>query len=397
MTDKLYREIEKIKLDIIKWRRELHRIPELGLELPKTSEYIKVQLENMDIEYDEFMDGNGIVALIKGGNHGKTIGIRADMDGLPIKEETGLEFKSENDNMHACGHDGHMAALLATAKILNSNKEDLNGNVKLIFQPGEEYPGGAKPMIEEGVLENPKVDYIIAAHIGELSKEVEFGNIGLKYDSMMASMDRFYIKVKGKGCHGAYPELGIDPIIMTAEIIQAIQNIKSREIAAIEPCVISICKVNGGTNQNIIPDSVEIEGTVRTLNKETQVYISKRIEKVVKNITSAYGGTYDYEYEFKYPPLINNNGEVSRLKKILENSILKDNITIINNPLMGGEDMAFYLERIPGAFFYLSNLKALQGEKYNHHNSKFNFDEEELWKVVYIFLSYVYEHLKKSQ
>ena len=394
MTDKLYEEIEKIKLDIIKWRRELHKIPEIGLELPKTSEYIKRELKSMGIEYDEYVDGNGVVGLIKGKNEGLTIGIRADMDGLPIIEETGLEFTSENENMHACGHDGHMAALLATAKILNNNKEYLNGNVKLIFQPAEEYPGGAKPMIEEGVLENPKVDFIIGAHIGQLSQEVEFGNIGLKYDSMMASADRFVVKIIGKGCHGAYPELGIDPIIMTAEIIQGIQNIKGREIPAVEPCVISVCKVNGGINQNIIPDSVEIEGTVRALNKATQVYISKRIEDLVKNITSSYGGSYDYEYEFKYPPLINNNEEVSNLKEILENSILKDNITIIKYPLMGGEDMSFYLEKIPGVFFYLSNLKAIDGEAFNHHNSKFDIDEEELWKVVYTFISYVYKYLK---
>lgn len=394
MSDKLYNEIEDIQLDIVKWRRELHKIPEIGLELPKTSEYLKKELEKLGIEYKEFLCGNGIVALIKGEKDGKTIGIRADMDGLPIKEETGLEFASENENMHACGHDGHMASLLATAKILNSNKENLKGNIKLIFQPGEEYPGGAKLMIEEGVLENPKIDFIIGAHIGQLSKEVEFGNIGIKYDSMMASMDRFSVNIKGKGCHGAYPELGIDPIIMAAEIIQGIQNIKGREIAAVEPCVISICKINGGTNQNIIPDSVEIEGTVRTLNKDTQIYISKRIENIVKNITSAYGGSYEYEYEFKYPPLINHNEEVSNLKNILENSILKDNVTIIHNSLMGGEDMAFYLEEIPGVFFYLSNLKAVDEEKFNHHNSKFNIDEDELWKVVYIFISYVNKHLK---
>ncbi|WP_040210898.1 M20 metallopeptidase family protein [Clostridium polynesiense] len=393
MTDNLYKEIKNIEFDIKRWREELHRIPELGLDLPRTSEYIKNELDKLGIEYNTLLNGKAIVALIKGNKSEKTIAIRADMDGLPITEETGLEFSSKNGNMHACGHDGHMASLLAAAKILNENKSKLKGCVKLIFQPGEEYPGGAKPMIDAGVLENPKVDLIIGSHIGQLSKEVEFGNIGIKYGPMMASMDRFYVNVKGKGCHGAYPELGIDPIIMTAEIIQGIQNIKSREIAAVEPCVISICRVNGGINQNIIPDSVEIEGTVRALNKDLQVYISERIEEVVKNTTLSHGGEYDYEYDFKYPPLINNDEETEKLEKILRDSILKDNLTIIKNPLMGGEDMAFYLEKVPGVFFYLSNLKEVDGKNYNHHNSKFNIDEKELWKVVYTFVKYVFEYL----
>lgn len=347
----------------------------------------------MGISYKTFLDGNGVVGLISG-EKGKTIAIRADMDGLPIKEETELDFASSNGNMHACGHDGHMAALLATAKILNNNRELLKGNVKLIFQPGEEFPGGAKPMIEEGVLENPKVDHIIGVHIGELSKEVPFGNIGIKYGPMMASMDRFLIEVKGKACHGAYPELGIDPIVMSSQIIEGIYNIKSREIQAVEDCVISICKINGGINQNIIPDKVVLEGTVRCLNKETQIYISKRMEEIVKHITLAYGGDYNYEYEFKYPPLINDDDEVSILKESLEKSLLKENLTIIEKPLMGGEDMAFYLEETPGVFFYLSNLKDIDGEYYNHHNAKFDIDEKELWKVVYTFIGYVYNYLK---
>lgn len=394
MNDNLYKNIKNIESDIIKWRQELHKIPEIGLVLPKTSQYIQDELENMNIEYKLFLDGNAVVGLIKGRQDGPTIAIRADMDGLPIEEETNLPFTSENENMHACGHDAHMASLLAAAKILNEKQESLKGNIKLIFQPGEEYPGGAKPMIEEGVLENPRVDFIIGAHVGDLSEEIPFGNIGLKYGAMMASADTFSANIIGKGCHGAYPEKGIDPIIMTTEIIQSLQNIKTREIKAVEPCVISICSINGGRSKNIIPASVEIQGTVRTLNADVQQYIYRRIEEILKSTAHSYGGSYEYDYEFRYPTLINDNAEVSRLENILEKSVLKDNITILKEPLMGGEDMAFYLQEIPGVFFYLNNLKAVDREEYSHHNSKFDIEESELWKVVYAFIEYAESHLR---
>ena len=394
MDNKLYKEIKAIEADIIKWRQELHKTPELGLVLPKTSQYIQKELDKMNIGYRLFLDGNAVVALIEGGQGGKTIAIRADMDGLPIKEETKLSFSSQNNNMHACGHDAHMASLLAAGKILNAKKDKLKGNVKLIFQPGEEYPGGAKPMIEEGVLENPKVDFIIGAHVGDLSEEIPFGNLAIKYGPMMASADTFTANIIGRGCHGAYPEKGIDPIIMTTEIIQALQNIKTKEIKAVEPCVISICSIHGGTSKNIIPGQVQIEGTVRTLNKEVQHHIYKRIEEVLKNITSSYGATYEYDYEFRYPTLINDEDQVARLEDILGNGILKDNLTILKEPLMGGEDMAFYLEKVPGVFFYLNNIKSIGGDTYGHHNSKFDIEEKELWKVVYTFTEYVQSYLK---
>ncbi|MBC8590089.1 M20 metallopeptidase family protein [Wansuia hejianensis] len=389
----IYGEVKGLTKDLKVWRRTLHRIPELGLVLPKTSEYICKELDSMGIKYKRLLGGSGVVGIIEGTMEGKTLAIRADMDGLPIKEETGLEFSSLNECMHACGHDGHMAALLGTAKFLNNNRNKFRGNVKLIFQPGEEYPGGAKKMIEEGVLENPKVDRIIGAHMGQLSGEVKFGDIGVKYGPMMASMDRFYIKLIGKGCHGAYPHLGIDPIVMAGQLISLIQEIKSREIAATDPAVISICRINGGFNQNIIPEKVELEGTVRCLNKDTQLFIQDRIEKAIKSIVDFYGGDYEYEYEFKYPPVINDSKTTEDFERIIKESRLKDNIIRIKEPLMGGEDMSYYLQQVPGTFFYLSNIKAVNGQKYDHHNSKFDIDEDELWKVVYAFSIYAINYL----
>lgn len=390
-------EVKKIEKDIIKDRRNLHKIPELGLNLPNTVEYVKKRLEEMGIPYNLMVNGNAIVGMIEGKKDGKTIALRADMDGLPIKEETGLEFQSTNGCMHACGHDGHTAMLLGAAKILNENKDKIKGNIKLIFQPGEEYPGGAKPMIDEGVLENPKVDRIIGLHAGQLSKEVPKGKIGIKYNEMMASMDRVYIKVRGKGGHGAYPELTIDPIVIAAEIVLAIQKIKSREIKATEPVVISLCRINGGINQNIIPDTVEIEGTIRTFNNDTREYISKRIEQVVQGITISHNAEYEYEYDFKYPPLINDIHVTEDFYKSSLEILNEEDIVELKEPLMGGEDMAYYLQEVPGTFFYLSNLGEIDGKEHPHHNSKFTLDESLLYLGTSLFINYSFFYLNYKE
>ncbi|WP_235601423.1 M20 family metallopeptidase [Tissierella sp. P1] len=204
---------QEVEKNIINWRRELHQIPEVGLNLPQTSQYIAKQLKNMGIEYKENVGVSGIVGLIRGGQQGKTIALRADMDALPIREETGLSFASQNGNMHACGHDAHAAILLGVAKVLSENKNKLKGNVKLIFQPAEEGPGGAKPMIEDGALENPKVDAVMGLHVGSLTDAKKEGLVMVSYDSMMACLDRFKLKLIGSGCHGAYPETGIDQLL----------------------------------------------------------------------------------------------------------------------------------------------------------------------------------------
>lgn len=387
-------EVKKIEEDIIAWRRDLHQIPELGLELPQTSKYIMNVLDEIGIEYHTLVNGNAIVAMIYGQEENKTIGIRADTDALPIKEETGLEFASQNGCMHACGHDAHAAMLLGAGKVLYENRKFLKGNVKLLFQPGEEYPGGALPMIEEGVLENPKVDAIIGLHNGTLYKGLHKGKIGVSYGPLMASMDRMLITVKGKGAHGAYPEESIDPITIAAELVSALQIIISREKKAIEPAVLSICKIQGGYNQNIIPDKVELEGTVRTVNNETRKRISRRIEEITKGITQGMGGDYEYIYDFKYPPLINSE----QFTKLFVNSAKKilpeEDIFEIKDPVMGGEDMAYFLEKIPGTFFFLSNPKEVDGVVYSHHNSKFDVDEGLFYKGTALFVQTVMDFLK---
>lgn len=390
------REVKKIEHDIISWRRDLHRIPELGLILPKTTKYVAERLCEMGIEYKTLVDGHAIVGIIKGSRDGRTIGLRADMDALPIEEQTCLSFASTNGCMHACGHDAHTAILLGAAKILNDNRDKFKGNVKLLFQPGEEYPGGAKPMIEQGALDDPKVDAIIGLHVGSLSNDVPRGNIGVSYGKMMASMDRILIKVKGKGSHGAYPELSIDPIIIASELVMALQTIISRETKAVEPAVLSICRIQGGYNQNIIPDEVELEGTVRTLNNETRERIAKRIEEITKGITDAHGGTYEYLYDFRYPPLINDYDFTTNFVESAKKIIPEVEITEIKLPLMGGEDMAYFLEKVPGTFFYLSNLKEVDGVYYGHHNSKFDLEEELFWKGSTLLIQGVLDYLNNN-
>jgi len=371
---------QKMQEQLISWRRYLHQIPEVGLKLPKTSAYVAEKLSEMGIEYQENIGVSGIIGLIKGKEDGKTVAIRADMDGLAIVEETGLPFASTNGNMHACGHDAHTAMLLGAAKILNENKDKLKGNIKLIFQAGEEGPGGAKPMIDDGVMENPKVDAILGLHIGTIFKEIDTGGVGVAYGNLMACLDRFEIKVIGKGCHGAMPDTGVDPIVISAGVINALQTIVSREVKPTEPAVITIGQINGGRSYNIIPDSVEIVGTARATSQAVRKKIASRMEEIVANITKGMRGDYEFTYTYGYPPLVNDVEFTKEFVKTAKKIVGEEKIVEIVNPTMGGEDMAYFLEKTPGTFFFLGGGNRDKGIIAPHHNSKFDIDEDVLWK-----------------
>ncbi len=390
---KIVKEVEK---DIINWRRELHQIPEVGLNLPQTSAYVAKQLKDMGIEYKENVGVSGIVGLIQGGQPGKTIALRADMDALPIKEETGLSFASQNGNMHACGHDAHAAILLGVAKVLSENKDKLKGNVKLIFQPAEEGPGGAKPMIEDGALENPKVDAVMGLHVGNLTGEGKEGLVMVSYDSMMACLDRFKLKLIGRGCHGAYPETGIDPIAMGGYFLSNVQSIVSREISPTDPAVVTVGKINGGFAYNIIPDSVELEGTVRAVDQNVRENIAKRIEEFAKGISETMRGSYEFEYVFGYPPLVNDEEFTKNFVDSAKKIIPEEDIMIMKKPVMGGEDMAYFLNEVPGTFFFINTPKAVEGEFYPHHNAKFDINEELFWRGAALILQGTLDYLEKN-
>lgn len=386
---------KEVGKDIINWRRDLHQIPEVGLDLPKTSRYVAEQLDKMGIEYKDKIGVSGIVGLIKGGKPGKTIALRADMDGLPIKEETGLDFASQNGNMHACGHDAHAAILLGVAKVLNENRENLKGNIKLIFQPAEEGPGGAKPMIEDGALENPKVDAVMGLHVGSLTDAKE-GSIMVSTGEMMACLDRFSLKLIGSGCHGAYPETGIDPIVMASHFISNVQSIVSRELSPTDPAVITVGKINGGFAYNIIPDSVQLEGTVRAVNQGVREKIAERIEKFAKGISETMGGDYEYEYTFGYPPLANNEEFTNRFIESAKKIVSEEEIIVMKKPAMGGEDMAYFLNEAPGTFFFINTPKAVDGKYYPHHNSKFDIEDNLLWRGAALILQGTIDFLERE-
>lgn len=377
MTLDILSEAKKIEGEIITHRRELHRIPELCLELPKTVAYIKSVLDEYGIPYKTLVNGNAIVAQIDGVEKGKCLAIRADMDALPIEEETDFDFASTHKGrMHACGHDAHSAMLLGAAKLINENKHLFKGSVKLLFQPGEEIPGGAKPMILEGAMENPKVDAVIGLHAGGLIPDYKSGTIGIKSGALMACMDRFKITIVGRGGHGANPQNTIDPIIIISEINLALQKIVSRELAPTTSALVSVCQIHGGINQNIIPDSVFIEGTARALDEKAQDLIEKRIKEIATGIASTYGARAEVEYNRYYPVLINDVSFTDYFEKIAIDLIGAENVCRLEKPTMGGEDMAFFLQEAPGTFFFLNNMKADEkGIIYPHHNSKFNLDE----------------------
>lgn len=387
------KKVKEIEDQIIGWRRDLHRIPEIGFDLPKTTAYVKKVLDEIGVDYEELLDGSALVGLIKGGQEGRTIALRADMDGLPMGEETGLDFSSETGNMHACGHDGHTAMLLGAAKVLQDNRQLLKGNVKLFFQPAEESPGGAQPMIEAGVMENPKVDAVIGLHNGNLHRELPSGAIGVKYGPMMASADRFTIKIKGRGSHGAYPEDSVDPVVVSGQVITALQTLVSRETPAIDPVVVTIGQINGGHSMNIIPEEVVMMGTVRTFNNDTRKKTARRMEELVQGIASAMQAKAEVDYEFKYPPLINSDDFtdffVESAKKIIE----EERIIVLKDPVMGAEDMSYFLERAPGTYIFLSNPRAIDGEVFPHHNQKFDLDESLFYLGSSLFVQTVLDYL----
>jgi amidohydrolase len=371
----LKEEIKNLSDEVISIRREIHEYPELGFQEFKTASLIKNYLDLLNIEVSNIA-GTGVVATLHGTDSSKTVLLRADMDALPMEELNEVPYKSKNPGvMHACGHDGHVAMLLVAAKILARHRDELRGNVKFVFQPSEEKPpGGAIKMINEGVLENPHVDYAFALHLANMYRG---GTIALRGGIFCAEADTFKIVVQGTGGHGAYPHNAVDPIIITSNIVLALQAIVSREINPIDPAVVSVCKINSGTTFNVIPENAEMLGTVRTLDKKIAQKMPDRIERIAKNISGAYGGNAELEYIFGYPPVVNSIKESELVKEIARSIIGEENI--IEAPIsMGGEDMAYFLERVPGIIFWLGSMNKEKGFDKLFHTQNFDFDESVL-------------------
>lgn len=369
----LLEQITEIEPWLIEIRREFHRHPELGMAEHRTSKKISELLEEMEIPHRTGIANTGIVGIIESGKPGKTIGLRADMDALPIREETGLSYASTiPGQMHACGHDAHMAILLGAARILNSLKTELTGNIKLFFQPAEETEGGAKPMIEAGFMENPKVEHVLGLHV---TPYAEAGQIMIRPGKICAASDDLKITIRGKSAHGAYPEEGTDAIVITAQVITALQTIVSRNLSPLEAGVITIGTINGGLKENIIADEVRLGGTIRTLDQETRISIQKQIRNIVSGVASSMGGEGLVEFKASYPPVINDKQVV----KIIENNAIallgKENVIYKEHPSMGVEDFSYFCQAAPSAFYYLGCANRGQGIVAPGHSPKFQIDE----------------------
>lgn len=382
---------EKYLQHMINLRETIHMYPEDGFSEFTTSKIIIEELDKLGIKVQKNVAKTGVVGLIEGKYPGKTVLLRADMDALKIQEQADVEYKSKIDGMmHACGHDGHVAGLLGAAMILNELKDNLHGNVKLVFQPAEERDGGALPMIEEGVLENPKVDAAFAAHLWGYLNE---GEVHLKEGPMMASPDIFNIKVIGKGGHGAVPQEAIDPIVITCQIVNALQTIVSRKINPLDPVVITCGRIQGGDCHNVIPNEVELEGTIRTFNEETRNWVPKVMEDLIRGITTSQGAAYEFKYEPKYPALINDKYMTSFAKESLKKVVGEENVFDLKEPNMGGEDFAYFAQKVPSAFIFVG-IANNKSEPVIHHNPYFKWDSKNVGILAQSLSQIAIDYLK---
>ncbi len=370
--NKIFQLAEKFFARMVSIRRKIHQYPELAYEEYKTSELVAQTLKSLGLKVQTGIAKTGVIGILEGSKKGKVIALRADMDALPIQEQTGLPFSSKvPGKMHACGHDAHTAMVLGAAMILKQLQSELNGTVKFIFQPSEEKnPGGANQMIKEGALNNPKVDYIFGLHV---RPDADPGTIFVKDGPLMASADEIYIKIKGKGGHGARPHFAIDPIVISAEVVLALQKVVSRFFDPIEPRVLTIGSIHAGTATNIIPDEVTISGTLRTMNEEWRKKAWQMIDQILRGITSTYGASYELKINQGYPVLV-NDPETTRFVKEKAIELFGKNKVFEAKPVMGAEDFAYYLQKVPGCFIWLG--AGHKNSKHDIHSSKFTINEE---------------------
>ncbi|MBD2299472.1 M20 family metallopeptidase [Nostoc sp. FACHB-190] len=401
--------IRTLQPQLVEWRRRLHQQPELGFQEKLTAEFVASKLQAWGIEHQTGIAKTGIVATIKGtklSTHTSTtsaalstsplsvkhsalstekvLAIRADMDALPIQELNEVPYKSQHDGiMHACGHDGHTAIALGTAYYLQQHREDFAGTVKIIFQPAEEGPGGAEPMIAAGVLKNPDVDAIIGLH---LWNNLPLGTVGVRAGALMAAVELFNCTILGKGGHGAIPHQTVDSIVVAAQIVNALQTIVARNVNPIDSAVVTVGALHAGTAHNVIADTANMKGTVRYFNPAFAGFFKQRIEQIIAGVCQSHGANYDLEYWSLYPPVINDAGIAELVRSIAE-EVVETPVGIVPEcQTMGGEDMSFFLQEVPGCYFFLGSANPEKDLAYPHHHPRFDFDETVLPMGVEIFI-----------
>lgn len=379
-----------LKPRIIDLRRDLHQHPELAFQELKTAKKVEGVLKEMGIETRILVHGAGVIGSLKSEKPGRTIALRADIDALPVQEESDVLYKSQNAGvMHACGHDAHTAMLLGAAMILGEMKKELNGNVVFIFQPAEETGEGAKKMVEEGAIDG--VDGIIALHV---NSSLDSGTLGYYWGSIMAAGDFFDVKITGKGGHGGLPHLTIDPIPIAANAISALQTIVSREVDPVESAVVSICKMEaGGKAYNIIPDSATFGGTIRCHNPELREYLPRRIREILEGIVPAMRGHYEFNLMERFPATINDERMTRFVARVAGDLLGKEKV-IEMKPLMGSEDFSYYLQKVPGSFVFLGTKNEEKGPTYPHHHPRFDINEDVLPTGVALNAAIALEYLQ---
>lgn len=364
---------------IIQIRRDLHRIPETAYTEAKTSAYVADYLNTLGLNVTTGIAEFGVLGAKVFSDSGKTLMLRSELDALPVNEETGLPFASNHEGtMHACGHDGHMAMVLGAALVISELGEQLSGRIHFVFQPAEEGPGGAKPMIDEGIMDNPRVDYTLGCHLWPGVKE---GQVGIKAGPLMAAMDRFDLTVKGKGGHGAMPHLCVDALDVGAQIVNALQRIVSRQMNPLRPTVVTVGQFRAGSTFNIIPAEASLSGTTRTFDREIWGSWPQRIETIIKGICDAMGASYTLDYQQGYPVTENDSWMADEIRHVAETVVGRENV-IVPEPTMGGEDISFFLERSKGCFYFLGVGRDGCAPL---HNPTFDFNEDVLLTGVEIY------------
>jgi amidohydrolase len=390
MNTDLKQDIHASMGEMISTRRDLHAHPELAFQEERTSRLVAGRLEGLGIQVTTGVATTGVVGLLEGGGAGPTLMLRADMDALPIQETSEKPYISQNAGvMHACGHDGHVAVLLAVAGILAHQRDALMGRVKLVFQPAEENMSGARIMVDEGVMDNPRVDRVLGFH---LWNSLPVGQIGVRPNAIFASADEFRITVKGRGGHGALPHLAVDPVTISAQVISALQTLVSRERPPMKGAVLTIGTIHGGTAFNIIADQVEMSGTLRTFDEELRRMLLGRISEVVAGVCAALRGSFEFEHWQGCPAVENDPAVADFVYNMASRVVGTDNLPSIE-PATVGDDMALFLREAPGCYFLVGSSNPVAGLAAPHHNSTFDFDEDALAIAAEILLRGALEYL----
>jgi len=368
-------EAEALREQLVAWRRDFHMHPELGFQEHRSAGLIADRLRELGYQVQAGVATTGVVALLEGQQPGPVVMLRFDMDALPVTEVNEAKYVSQNPGvMHACGHDGHMAIGLGVATLMAQHQGEMVGTLKLVFQPGEEGMDGAKVMVKEGVLENPRPDVVLATHIWN---EKPVGTVSASPGATMAAAEKWTCTVRGKGGHGALPHQTVDPIVATAQIVTALQSVVSRNVSPQETAVVTVGTVHGGDAFNIIPTQVDLSGTIRTYSPQVREMVLRRVREVIEGVAAACGAEADLDIISLTPAVINDAGVVEMVRAAAEAVVGAENVSS-DVRTMGSEDAAFFMQEVPGCYFFLGSANAERGLDAPHHNPRFDFDEDVL-------------------